>query len=84
MKIEPPKLLYTTTHKQCRKLISGCKTGDFETGANPTNFVFLRFPIFAVKLECLYQIKKNFVTMKWPSLTTKSGKIMCLQRKNVW
>ena len=35
------------------------------------NFVFLRFLIFALKLECLWQIKNNVLTIKWPSLTAK-------------
>ena len=35
----------------------------------------LCFPIFALRLECLKQLKKDLFTMKWPSLIAKNGKI---------
>ena len=41
------------------------------------NFVFLLFPIFAVKLEYLQLKEKNVLNMNWPSLTAKKH----LQRK---
>ena len=45
----------------------------FIPGVDPT-FVFLCFPIFAFKLECLWQIKNYEFTMKRPSLTAKKWK----------
>ncbi len=32
-------------------------------------FVFLCFPIFVVKLECLFHMEKKSLIIKWPSLT---------------
>ena len=48
------------------------------------NFHFSDFPIFAGKLEGLLHMEKNASSIKWPSLSAKNGKILCLRRKKVW
>ena len=52
-----------------------------QPGDDPTK---LCFPIFAVRLECLYRGEDYVITMKWPSLSAKNRKIERLRRKKVW
>ena len=44
-------------------------------GVDLTKLCFSLSPIFAVKLECVLQMKKYVFTMKWPSLTSKNMRL---------
>ncbi len=45
-------------------------------------FVFLLFPIFSVKLECLLQTE-NVLTIKWPILAAKTEKSFLNEEKSL-
>jgi hypothetical protein len=44
---------------------------------------FLRFPIFAVKLESFQHMEENFCSLQWPSLAAKKQKNYALAKKMI-
>jgi hypothetical protein len=46
-----------------------------------SNFNFLGFQIFAVKLSNIVKEENNTIVVKWPSLLAKNGKMSILRKK---